>query len=129
MADRAPPQVQTPVVGPARPRLWEVQGLTPSYAGWVRVDDDEDDYYGESYFQDVCEMALLALGGQRLLEDAVDVAAGHVDEHFPWDGYGDEPAPRVAAYIAVLRERVVIARAALPARRPGDPPDQPWSCI
>jgi len=95
----------------------------------VRVDDDEDDYFGESYIQDVCEMALLALGGQRLLEDAVDVAAGHVDEHFPWDGYGDEPAPRVAAYIAVLRERVVIARAALPARRPGDPPGQPWSCI
>jgi hypothetical protein len=39
-----------------------------------------------------------------------DEAGAYVDEHYPWDGRGDEPAARVSAYYAVLWQRVKLAR-------------------
>jgi hypothetical protein len=59
------------------------------------------------YLQDICEAALLELGGQQLLDDAHTEAAAHVDEHHPWD----EPAARVSTYCAVLWQRVEAAQA------------------
>jgi hypothetical protein len=50
--------------------------------------------------QDIAEAALHELGGQQLRDAAHDAAGGHVDQHYPWDGIGDEPEQRVSAYIA-----------------------------
>jgi hypothetical protein len=33
--------------------------------------------------QDICEAALVELGGQELLDGAHDEAAAYVDEHYP----------------------------------------------
>lgn len=41
------------------------------------------DYYGAEFVQDVCEQALLTLGGQRLLDDAHEEAAAVVDRCYP----------------------------------------------
>ena len=69
-----------------------------------------EDYYGGDYLQDICESALVEIGGQALLEDAQDEAGAYVDQHDPWDGRGDEPAERVSAYCAVLWQRAELAR-------------------
>lgn len=87
------------------------------------------DYYGDEFLQDLYESALLALGGQRLLDDAHEQAAAFADERYPWDGQGEEPPSRTTAYLAVLRRRVEIARSGLPPRRPGDHHTQPWDEI
>lgn len=87
-----------------------------------------DDYYGDEYLQDRCEVALLALGGQQLLDDAHAEAAAWVDRHHPWDGRGEEPPDRTEAYLAMLQRRVELARTGLPPRRPGDD-DQSWGSL
>lgn len=89
----------------------------------------DPDYYGYEFLQDLYESALLALGGQRLLDDAHEQAVAYADERYPWDGQGDEPPSRTAAYLAVLRRRVEIARSGLPPRRPGEHRRQPWDEI
>jgi hypothetical protein len=48
----------------------------------------------------------LELGGQQLRDAAHAAAGAHVDQHYPWDGTGDEPEQRVSAYISVLWEWV-----------------------
>ena len=60
--------------------------------------------------QDTLELEALALGGQALLDDIHDEAGVDVDEHYPGDGRGDEPPERVFAYLAVLWQRVQVAR-------------------
>jgi hypothetical protein len=45
--------------------------------------------------QDICEAALVELGGQELLDGAHDEAAAYVDEHYLWDGRGEQPAEQV----------------------------------
>lgn len=62
--------------------------------------------------QDELELDLLALGGQPLLDDAHDEAAAYADREYPWDGQGDEPPERVAAYLSVLWQRAEQARGA-----------------
>jgi hypothetical protein len=64
-----------------------------------------DDYFGGDYLQDICEMRLLDCGGQALRDDAHDEAGRYVDENYPWNGRGDEPADRISAYCAVLWQR------------------------
>ena len=51
------------------------------------------------YVQDVLEFDALALGGQAFLDDVHLEAGAYVDEQYPWDGRGDEPAERVSAYL------------------------------
>ena len=41
-----------------------------------------EDYYGGDYLQDICESALVEIGGQALLEDAQDEAGAYVDQHY-----------------------------------------------
>jgi hypothetical protein len=61
--------------------------------------------------QDEPELDALAVGGQSLLADIQDEAAAHVDEHYhPWDGQGDEPPEHVSAYLALMGQRVELAR-------------------
>lgn len=74
--------------------------------------DDDDEYFGGDYLQDVCESALIEIGGQALLDDAHNEAGAYVDEFYPWNGRGDEPAERVSAYCAILWQRVELARPA-----------------
>ncbi|GAA4554778.1 MULTISPECIES: hypothetical protein [Pseudonocardia] len=62
----------------------------------------EGDYYTGEYLQDIAETRLLEIGGERLRRLAHDEAGRYVDERYPWDGQGAEPAERVSAYIAVL---------------------------
>lgn len=69
------------------------------------------DSYMDGYMQDELELDALALGGQPFLNEIHDEASAHVDEHHPWAGSGDEPPERVSAYLAVLWQRVEIARA------------------
>ena len=45
-----------------------------------------------------------------MLHDIRNEAAAHVHEHPPWDGQGDEPPERVSAYLAVLWQRMQVAR-------------------
>ncbi len=70
---------------------------------------DEDDYLSGA-IQDELEFDALVLGGQALLDDIHDEAAAHVDDHHRWDGRGDEPAERVAGYLAVMWQRVELER-------------------
>jgi hypothetical protein len=70
----------------------------------------EEDYYSGEYLQDIAESALLELAGQQLRDAAHAAAGAHVDQHYPWDGTGDEPEQRVSAYIAVLWQWVERAR-------------------
>jgi hypothetical protein len=44
------------------------------------------------------------------LDDAHDEASAYVDQNYPLDGRGDEPAERVSAYCVVLRQRAELAR-------------------
>ncbi|MFR9807404.1 hypothetical protein ACL02T_34710 [Pseudonocardia sp. RS010] len=64
----------------------------------------DEDYYGGDYLQDIAEHRLLECGGEQLRLAAHDEAGRYVDERYPWDGLGDEPAERVSAYISVLWE-------------------------
>lgn len=66
---------------------------------------DDSGYYSGEYLQDILEVALLELGGEELLRDAHDEAGAFVDEHYPWNGTGDEPEARVSAYCAGLWRR------------------------
>ncbi|GAA2887351.1 hypothetical protein GCM10010472_52080 [Pseudonocardia halophobica] len=61
-----------------------------------------EDYYGGEYLQDMAEQRLIEFGGERLRLAAHDLAGRYVDERYPWDGRGDEPADRLSAYIAML---------------------------
>lgn len=70
-----------------------------------------DDGYRDGQIQDSLEFEALALGGQAFLDDVHGEAGAHVDAHHPWDGRGDEPMERVAAYLAALWERVEVERA------------------
>ena len=70
----------------------------------------DDDYYSGDYLQDILEGELLDLGGKRLLDDAHHEAGQYVDSCYPWDGAGDEPGDRLSAYLAVLWQRVELAR-------------------
>lgn len=70
-----------------------------------------EDYYSGDYLQDVLEGELLDVGGKRLLDDAHIEAGHYVEDAYPWDGHGDEPGERVSAYLAVLWQRVELARA------------------
>ena len=67
--------------------------------------DADLSYFTGDYLHDILEVMLLELGGQQLLDDAHREAAAHVDAHYPWDGVGDEPGPRLSAYCAVLWQR------------------------
>lgn len=73
----------------------------------------EREYFGGDYLQDMLELELLEVGGQQLLDDAQDEAGAYVDEAYPWDGRGDEPAERVSAWCAVLWQRGEQARGEL----------------
>ena len=72
----------------------------------------DDDYFSGEYLQDILESDLLELGGQELLVEAHDKAGAYVDQHFPWDGRGDEPAGRVSADCSVLWQRAEAVRQA-----------------
>jgi hypothetical protein len=74
------------------------------------VDEDDLSYYSGEFRQDILEVTLLELGGPELLADAHDEASAYVDERYPWNGRGDEPAERVPAYCAVLWQRAEQAR-------------------
>ncbi len=65
------------------------------------VDEPLDSVTGD-YLQDILETDLLELGEPVLLDAAHREAGANVDEHYPWDGQGDEPAERVSAYCAGL---------------------------
>jgi hypothetical protein len=65
----------------------------------------DDDYFSGEYLQDILESDLLELGGQQLLDEAHDEAGAYVDQHFPWDGRGDEPAERVRPTAACVAAR------------------------
>jgi hypothetical protein len=64
----------------------------------------DDDYFSGEYLQDIVE--------SDLLDEAHDEAGAYVDQHFPWDGRGDEPAGRVSAYCSVLWQRAEAVRQA-----------------
>ena len=81
-----------------------------STAGAITLPCAAEDYSGGDYLQDIYEAALIEIGGQSLLEDAQDEACAYVDQHYPWDGRGDEPAERVSAYCAVPWQRADLAR-------------------
>jgi hypothetical protein len=68
-----------------------------------------DEYETGEALQDQLQLSLIELGGQDLLDRAHDEAGAYVDEHYPWDGHGDEPAERVSAYCAVLWQHVEAA--------------------
>lgn len=69
-----------------------------------------EDRYQDGYMQDTLEFEALDLGGQAFLDDIHLEAAAHIDEHYPWDGRGDEPPERVSAYLAVLWQRIELER-------------------
>ncbi len=77
--------------------------------------DGDGDYYGAGFLQDICETALMEIGGQELLDDAHFEACAYVDQYHPWDGHGDEPVDRVSAYCAVLWQNVQSAGESRPA--------------
>jgi hypothetical protein len=52
-----------------------------STAGAIILHRVAGDYYGGDYLQDICESALIEIGGQALLGDAQDEACAYVDQH------------------------------------------------
>jgi hypothetical protein len=74
------------------------------------VQNLDPDYFSGEGLKEIYEFALLELGGQELLDDATDDARRSVNDTHPWSGVAPEPAPRVAAYCAVLWARIGRAR-------------------